>query len=69
MHTKSNGNARVQIIEMFLQMHQPTPAYCHGDADIAHDVRFEHRHQLPVQLDGFCCHPEEHSQEEVVHER
>ena len=26
------------------------------------------RHQLPMQLYGFSCHPEKHSQEEVVHE-
>ena len=52
-----------------LQMHhQPTPAYCHGDKDIARDVWFGHRHQLPVQVDCFSCHPEEDSQEEVVHE-
>ena len=52
-----------------LQMHQPTPAYCHGDEEIVCDVWFEHSHQLPVQVDGFRCHPEEHNQEEVVHER
>ena len=50
-------------------MHQPTPAYCHGDEEIVCDVWFEHSHQLPVQVDGFRCHPEEHNQEEVVHER
>ena len=49
-------------------MQQPTPAYCHGDEDIVCDVCFEHSHQLSMQVDGFCSHPEEHSQEEVVHE-
>ena len=51
-----------------IQRYRPTPAYRHGNEDIAFDVRFEHRHQLPVQVDGFSCHPKEHDQEEVVHE-
>jgi len=49
-------------------MHQRTPAYCHGNEGIVFNVWFEHRHQLPMQLYGFSCHPEEDSQEEVVHE-
>ena len=58
-----------EMLYLPLQMHhQPTPAYCHGDKDIVRDVWFGHRHQLPVQVDCFSCHPEEHSQEEVVHE-
>ena len=68
---KINGNAQLRVIwnaMLPLQMDQPTPAYCHGDKDIARDVWFGHRHQLPVQVDCFSCHPEEHSQEEVVHE-
>ena len=50
-------------------MHQPTPANGQGNWKVSFNVWFEHSHQLPVQVDGFCCHPEEHSQEEVVHER
>ncbi len=49
-------------------VHQPTPANCQGNCKVTFNVRFEHSNQLPVQVDGFCCHPEEHSQEEVVHE-
>ena len=51
-----------------LSLHQPTPAYCHGNGKVALNVWFEHSHQLPVQVDSICCHPEEHSQEEVVQE-
>ena len=62
---------KCKLFDMFhypLQIQQPTPAYCHGNGEIVCDVWFEHSHQLPVQVDGFCCHPEEHSQEKVVHE-
>ena len=72
IHRKLMAMPKCKLFEMSclpLQMHhQPTPAYCHGDKDIVRDVWFGHRHQLPVQVDCFSCHPEEHSQEEVVHE-
>ena len=58
----------VHIILTHSFLHQHTPAYCHGNVQVPLDVWFEHSHQFPVQVDGFCCHPEKHSQEEVVQE-
>ena len=46
----------------------PTPANGHSDGNVAFDVWFEHSYQFPVQVNGFCCHPEEDSQEEVMHQ-